>query len=150
MRKSGKLLVESPIKLNLKQPVTVDDVRKLLASVEDDRTWQLVITYNGTAYLCDRDEVENRQPKDLHDFPDGVSLGDPRLAESVLAGMDTDTRLLKDGSDLIYIRFESFSEGNNYVGPWAAQDETFVKRLHAALIRNWPQPEHGFNYIDSF
>ena len=39
--------------LDLKQDVTADDVSRLLASVNDDRTWRLEVSGDGVAQLVD-------------------------------------------------------------------------------------------------
>lgn len=45
--------------------------------------------------------------------------------------------------------FESWIEGNGYVGAGAANDASWVRRVHAALLKNWPDLELD-SYIDSF
>jgi len=141
-------ILESPVKLDLKQPVTIEDVRSLIGSVEDDRSWQLVITYRGIAYICDRDEVRHRQPPRIREYPEGVEFGDPQIAEDWAKEAERDEELLRQGSDFVYIRFESYCEGNGYVGSEAAKDHAWAKKVYDELMRNWPKPAHGSTYVD--
>lgn len=45
-------------------------------------------------------------------------------------------------------RFETWDEGNDYVGLSASQDNEWVSRIYKALKENWPNPKHS--YIDEF
>ena len=46
-------------------------------------------------------------------------------------------------------QFEGYVAGNGYVGPTAAQDTEWVKRVYRALARNWPEVEVD-DYIDYY
>jgi hypothetical protein len=122
----------------------------MVGSVRDDRSWQVVITYGGTAYICDRDEVRHRTPPKLREYPLGVELGDPRLKEDRDLESQRNRKLIDEHSELIFIRFESFAHGNDYVGSKASQDDKWVKRLHKGLSEAWPTTEHDPGYIDYF
>jgi hypothetical protein len=37
------------------------------------------------------------------------------------------------------LRYETFEAGNEYVGPEAAEDESWVKQLFDALVKEWPK-----------
>ena len=117
-------ITESRVKIDLKEPFSPNDVRKLIKSVRDDRTWRLVVTYNGTAYLCDGDEVRHRLA--------------PRAQNRKLA-KKRDTELLKQKSDLVLVGFEGFCQGNGYVGTDAAKDQDFVNQLYNDLKASWPK-----------
>src|ERR1019366_4444344 len=114
---------DSPVKIDLNKPFTVEDVCAMIRSVRDDRSWQLVITYDGLAYICDRDEVRHRRPARVREYPMGVQVGDPRLAEDRKVETERNQRLLDERSDLIFVTFESYCHGNGYVGTKAAQDD---------------------------
>ena len=43
---------------------------------------------------------------------------------------------------------EAWAEGNGLVGPRAAKNEEWVKRVHALLKGNWPKPKDTF--IDQY
>jgi hypothetical protein len=45
-------------------------------------------------------------------------------------------------------RLETFSAGNDYVGPSAARDEKWVERVYRCLRKHWPHPES--TYVDLF
>lgn len=51
----------------------------------------------------------------------------------------------KDIEDL-HSRYETYDAGNDYVGPNAAQDEAYVKRLYEEVKRDWVSGRKG--YID--
>ncbi len=48
----------------------------------------------------------------------------------------------------IKFRLETCTKGNQYVGPVAAGDEIWVKRVYSALTENWESGETG--YVDVF
>lgn len=50
--------------------------------------------------------------------------------------------------DRVLFRLETFSCGNGYMGPTAAVDEKWVKRLYKALLKNWETPRG--TYVDFF
>jgi hypothetical protein len=54
------------------------------------------------------------------------------------------------GGDDEHLTFclESFSPGTDHVGPKAAQDDDWVKRIYKVLRENWPVPSSS--YIDIF
>lgn len=133
-------IVESPRQINLTLPFTIEDVREMIASVDDDRDWQLVVTYSGTAYLCDRAFVGDRSPPKLREYPDGVEFGDPRLAEDRELEAERRKILLAEGSDLIYLRLEAWIQGNGYAGREAAADDDWVRWVYQVLQGCWPSP----------
>jgi hypothetical protein len=150
MAQTKSNIVESPKELNLKEAITIDDVRELVGSVSDDRTWRLVVTYGGIAYLCGRDEVRRRMPPKIRNYPLGIEFGDPRIAEDRIEAAKRDVKLLGEESNMIYMQFEAFCQNNGYVGEKAAKDDAWVKRLHGGILRNWPDPEYGSTYIDLY
>lgn len=142
---------QSPVTIDLNQPFSVEDVRRLIGSVPDDRHWQLVITYGGIAYICDREEVWRRVPPRLVDYEDeAVSVGDPRLAEELVLTERRDGELLKLKNDQIFVRFETFAHGNGYVGSEAADDDAYLQDLYKGLRKSWPRDEKSPTYIDYF
>lgn len=55
--------------LDLKQDCTADDVSRLLASVEDDRSWRLEVSSDGIAQLVDMTNTPDAAHEDaLHCF----------------------------------------------------------------------------------
>jgi hypothetical protein len=140
---------QSPVTMDLNQPFSVEDVRRLIGSVPDDRNWRLVITYAGVAYICDGEEVWRRVPPRLVDYGDkGVEIADPRLAEERVLTQKRDGELLKRKSDRIFIRFETFGHGNGYVGSEAAADDAYVQDIYQDLKKSWPRDEKSPTYID--
>lgn len=81
-----------------------------------------------------------------------------KLIASADDSRDNQIRIKKDGT--IYIsqvvgavniedlhsRYETYDAGNDYVGPNAAQDEAYVKRLYDEIKRNWDLGRKG--YVD--
>ena len=82
-----------------------------------------------------------------------------KLIASADDSRDNQIRITKDGR--IYIsegvvgaeniedlhsRYETYDAGNDYVGPNAAQDEAYVKRLYEEVKRDWVSGRKG--YID--
>ena len=82
-----------------------------------------------------------------------------KLIASADDSRDNQIRITKDGR--IYIsegvvgaediedlhsRYETYEAGNDYVGPNAAQDEAYVKRLYDEIKRDWDSGRKG--YID--
>lgn len=43
--------------------------------------------------------------------------------------------------DGLAFRFETWCQGNGYVGPEAARDETWVAEVYRDLKENWPAPK---------
>jgi hypothetical protein len=138
---------DSPVKIDLSKPFTAEDVRAMIRSVRDDRTWRLVITYAGLAYLCDCDEVRHRQPPKIREYPLGVQYGDPRLAADRKLRIERDQKLLDERSDLVFVAFESFCHGNGYVGSKAAQDDRWVENVYQDLCQKWPRAAGPSNAV---
>lgn len=141
-------ITESPVKIDLNKPFTAQDVQSLIGSVPDDRHWQLVITYSGIAYLCDRDQVSNRQPPPFHEYPEGVEIRDPQLADDYKREVERDETLLAERSNLIFITFETYCHGNGYVGLEAADDEDWVGKVYRGLRSHWPSSAGAITHID--
>jgi len=147
---------ESPIRLDLTSNFSPEDIAKLIGSVRDDQSWTLVITYRGEIYFCLSDDVWDRMPPELHPDPRGIEVGDPKLFREMDEEVERDKTLFAQKSNSVWFRFESFCEGNGYVGPEAARDRSFVSRIHSELKRiaeNWEDyGQHGCydTYIDEF
>jgi hypothetical protein len=63
----------------------------------------------------------------------------PRQHVSVVGAEDIDN---------LCFRLETWSAGNRYVGPDAANDDDWVDRVYKVLQENWPNPKTS--YIDVF
>ena len=50
--------------------------------------------------------------------------------------------------DNLCFRLETWSAGNGYVGPDAANDDEWIDRVYDVLQENWPDPKS--QYIDIF
>jgi len=50
--------------------------------------------------------------------------------------------------DNLGFRLETWSAGNGYVGPDAANDDEWMDRVYKVLQENWPNPKSP--YIESF
>jgi hypothetical protein len=105
---------ESPVRIDLDQPFTVDDVRKLIASVEDDRAWTLVINYAGQAYLLDFHA--NREKLGLGESAEPFDSSPEATMKYWKEHIERDNRLLAAKSNEVYLRFETYGMGNGYVG----------------------------------
>jgi hypothetical protein len=51
-------------------------------------------------------------------------------------------------TDNLYFRLETWSAGNGYVGPDAANDDDWIDSVHDVLQENWLNPKSPF--IDVF
>lgn len=82
-----------------------------------------------------------------------------KLIASADDSCDNQIRITKDGRiyiseevvgaediEHLHSRYETYEAGNDYVGPNAAQDEAYVKRLYDEIKRNWDSGRKG--YID--
>lgn len=60
--------------------------------------------------------------------------------------------VVPNGSPEMQLWYEAFQAGNQYVGPEAAEDETWVRQVFDALVTEWPKakdkPTPG--HIDQF
>lgn len=142
--------------LNIKSNFTTQDVARLIRSVSDDQDWSLVITYSGRVFLCAADEVWNRMPAELHPHLLGTAVGNIDLFKEVEENVERDKTLFEAHSDLVWFRFETFCTDCGYVGPGAAEDGSFVNRVHKKLTEiawDWEvYGTHGIRdtYIDEF
>jgi hypothetical protein len=140
--------IESPVRIDLNGPFTEEDVQKLIASVEDDHAWTLVITYAGQAFLLDFHA--NRERFGLADEPDVIyssGIQPERFMKEWHDDIQRDERLLAEKTDDVYLRFESFGIGNGYVGPEAAQDERHIRRIYGDLKRHWEEKPKGVGFV---
>lgn len=50
------------------------------------------------------------------------------------------------------LRYETFEAGNEYVGPEAAEDESWLKELFDALVNEWPNAKGKptVEFVDQF
>lgn len=56
---------------------------------------------------------------------------------------EDDKRLIAEKSNSIYVAFETFVEGNDYVGLAAAKDHAHIERIYYHLKGSWPKATHG-------
>jgi len=81
-----------------------------------------------------------------------IALGDDSTHSQIRVTRDGLAYLSKKvgsrGADQVLFRLRTFAAGNDYVGPDAAKDALWIKRIYRALKKNWPTPYNSF--IDIF
>jgi hypothetical protein len=122
-------------------PFTPEEVGQLIASVPDNRHWKLVVTYAGQAYLLDYYEYQKRKMGEEND--QYVPLTNDEWVRQFHGESEEDKRLLAEKSDRIYVAFETFGDGNGYVGFAAANDKSRVERIYHYLKGSWPKASYG-------
>lgn len=108
--------------MNLEVNPTVEELRNLLRKC-DDRAGHHVL------WVAKNGDVRvSRVPKDR------TSVG------------------LQEAEPEMQIRCETFEAGNEYVGPDAAEDESWVNQLFDALVQEWPKAKGKptVEYVDQF
>jgi hypothetical protein len=58
----------------------------------------------------------------------------------------------EEGEAEMQLRYETFEAGNEYVGPEAAKDESWVNELFDALVQEWPKVKGkpSVEYVDQW
>ena len=87
---------------------------------------------NVRELLASKDDSQSRQ---LRVSKDGIAY-----LSDVCGNRETEN---------LHCRLETWCAGNDYTGPNAAADDTWVARIHTVLKANWPNLENG-RYIDLF
>jgi hypothetical protein len=99
-------------------------------------------------------EFNLNDPFELKDVADLINSGDDSKHCQLRVNKDGTVYLkhfnenvnineVEDFNHLAF-RFEIYAAGNNLVGPDAAKDEKFVKKIFDLLKDNWPNPKRTF------
>lgn len=108
--------------MNLENNPTVEELRDLLRKCEDQAGHHVL-------WVAKNGDVHvSRVPKDNTHM--GLPEAEPEMQ----------------------LRYETFEAGNEYVGPEAADDESWVKELFEALVKEWPKAKGKLTveYVDQF
>lgn len=134
------------VTINLNEPFGLDDVRRLLASGTDDVPTQLRVRTDGTAYIH---RINTGDPSPAAEFS---NAGDASSLHEFLETYSPEAERKANEEERertgIAFRLESWGAGNGYVGPAAAKDQAFVRRIYQVLRDNWPNPSDTF--IDQY
>ena len=108
--------------MNLNDNPTLDDLKDIFASCDDDAGHHVL--------WVDKNGEVNLSviPKDL------TPIG------------------FEEKTTQMQIRYETFIQGNEYVGKRAAEDQSFMKRIFDSMLKNWTSREENHNvvYVDKF
>lgn len=107
--------------MNLNQNPTIDQLRELMARCHDKRAHHVL-------WVAQNGDVRI----------------DPLPGDRTPVGFEAGTPDMK-------MRFETFAQGNDYVGFQAAHSE-FAERLFKGLLKNWPDAigKGGVHYVDRY
>ena len=106
--------------MNMNSNPTMDDLRALFSSRNDDECHHILWVRNDGEVLL------SGVPEEL--TPVGFEQNTPEME----------------------MRYETFVQGNQYVGKGAAQDDAFMERIYKSLVKEWPKSRRRkmVDYID--